>query len=128
MIRSARTSEEVQHEILTATMAGNWCGELWNRTKDGRDFSVSPATSTVYDEEGNRVALVGFSRDITERRRAEQALQSSEEKFRQLAENIREVFWMMSPSSREILYVSPAWEHVWGRTCESLYRNPAPWA
>ena len=128
VIRSARTSEEVQHEILTATMAGNWCGELWNRTKDGREFPVSLATSTVYDEEGNRVALVGFSRDITERRRAEQALQSSEEKFRQLAENIREVFWMMSPSSREILYVSPAWEHVWGRTCESLYRNPALWA
>jgi PAS domain S-box-containing protein len=68
---------------------------------------------------------VGLSADITDRRQAEQALRASEEKFRQLAENIREVFWMMTPGSDEQLYVSPAYEQVWGRTCDSVYRNPA---
>jgi PAS domain S-box-containing protein len=70
---------------------------------------------------------VWFFRDITERKRAEQTLQSSEEKFRQLAENVREVFWVMPPSADEILYISPAYEQVWERTCDSLYQNPMSW-
>jgi PAS domain S-box-containing protein len=109
-------------------MGGKWCGELWNRTKEGREFPISLSTSVVYDEDGRRIALVGIASDITERKRAEQALRSSEEKFRQLAENVREVFWMMSPAGGEMLYVSPAYEQVWGRTCESLYQSPMSWA
>jgi PAS domain S-box-containing protein len=54
-------------------------------------------------------------------------LQTSEEKFRQLAENIREVFWMMNPAGTEILYIGPAYEQIWGRTCRSLYENPMDW-
>ena len=71
---------------------------------------------------------VGLSADITERNQSEQALRNSEEKFRQLAENIREVFWMMPPSGDEIEYVSPAYEQVWERTRESLYHDPMSWA
>ena len=66
--------------------------------------------------------------DITERKRADQILRSSEEKFRELAENIREVFFVMTPSGSEVLYISPAVEAVWGVTVESLYRNPMAWA
>ena len=65
--------------------------------------------------------------NITGRKLAEQVLQNSEERFRQLAENVREVFWMMPPAADQILYVSPAYEEVWGRTCASLYRNPMSW-
>src|SRR5581483_7511386 len=43
-------------------------------------------------------------------------------------ENIREVFWMMNPQGTEILYISPAYEQIWGRSCEELYRNPMSWA
>ncbi len=77
---------------------------------------------------GEFLGHVGLSADITERKQAEQALRTSEEKFRQLTENIREVFWMMSPSADEILYVSPVYEQVWERTCESLYKDPMSWA
>ena len=45
-----------------------------------------------------------------------------------MAENIREVFWMMTPTADEILYVSPAYEELWGRSCESVYQNPMSWA
>jgi PAS domain S-box-containing protein len=81
----------------------------------------------VYDEDGRKIARTGIARDITDRQRAEQELRSSEEKFRQLAENIREVFWMMPPSGDEMLYVSPAYEQIWGRSCASLYQNPMSW-
>jgi PAS domain S-box-containing protein len=52
------------------------------------------------------------------------ALRESEECFRQMAENIREVFWMGSVSKEAILYISPAYEAIWGRTCQSLYETP----
>jgi PAS domain S-box-containing protein len=62
--------------------------------------------------------------DITDRLRAEKVLAESEERFRQLAENVNEVFWMTDPQTTQLLYISPAYERVWGRSCQSLYENP----
>jgi PAS domain S-box-containing protein len=62
--------------------------------------------------------------DITDRLRAERVLAESEERFRQLAENVNEVFWMTDPQTTQLLYISPAYERVWGRSCQSLYENP----
>jgi two-component system, sensor histidine kinase len=76
---------------------------------------------------GEFLGHIGLSSDITERRQADLAVRSSEERFRELAENIREVFWIMPPTGDEMLYVSPAYEHVWEKTCESLYQNPEGW-
>jgi len=55
------------------------------------------------------------------------ALRDSEERYRQLAENIKEVFWIVSPDWSEVIYISPAYEEVWGRSCESLYERPRSW-
>jgi len=79
------------------------------------------------DPLGNIYAIFGFVTDITERKRVQAALESSEEKFRQLAENISEVFWITNPEKTQLLYVSPAYESIWGRTCESLMRSPQDW-
>ncbi|WDT74888.1 MAG: EAL domain-containing protein [Candidatus Manganitrophus sp.] len=63
-----------------------------------------------------------------ERKQAQVALRQSEERFRQITENITEVFWMSSPDKNDILYISPGYEKVWGRTCEGLYRRPTEWS
>lgn len=62
-----------------------------------------------------------------EYKKSQEQLRLSEERFRQLAENITEVFWMTDPAKHEILYISPGYEKIWGRTCENLYENPAAW-
>ena len=56
-----------------------------------------------------------------------QEVQAREERFRQIADNVREVFFMISAETDEILYISPAYEEVWGRSCESLYQDPESW-
>ena len=72
---------------------------------------------------GEFLGHVGLGMDITDRKQAEQAVQTSEEKFRELAENIRQVFWLKDVGSGGFLYISPAYEQVWGRNCASVYQD-----
>ncbi len=64
-----------------------------------------------------------FQQDLVAFKQTQVALRESEERFRQVSETIREVFWMSSADKGEVLYISPAYEEIWGRTCESLYQN-----
>ncbi|MEO8620131.1 MAG: PAS domain-containing protein [bacterium] len=69
-----------------------------------------------------------FFHDVTARHRAEQIRREWEERFRQLADNIEEVFWLASVPSGELIYVSPAFEAIWGRPCSDLYAAPQLWS
>jgi diguanylate cyclase (GGDEF)-like protein/PAS domain S-box-containing protein len=67
-----------------------------------------------------------LEKELTERKRIEEEVRESEERFRQLAENIREVFYICEisePYITRFLYVSPAYKEVWGRPCEGLYQD-----
>lgn len=58
------------------------------------------------------INLLGIQIDITERKNSEARIMESENRFRELAENIEEIFWMLS--DREILYISPGLDKIWG--------------
>ena len=68
-----------------------------------------------------------LQQEVAERKQAEEALRHSEEKFRQMAENIQSVFWMTNLDLTQIIYVSPAYELIWGRPCAELYASPKSW-
>jgi two-component system cell cycle sensor histidine kinase/response regulator CckA len=80
----------------------------------------------VSEPSGRELAILTIT-DVTDRRRAEQALLASEARFRQLAESVHEVFWLVDPQENQLLYVSPAYETIWGRSCQSLYASPRDW-
>lgn len=67
------------------------------------------------------------ARNDTERRHALEALQESELRFRQMADNIREVFWIGSVGSGKIDYVNPAYDALVGRSRADLDVNPTAW-
>ena len=87
--------------------------------KDGSRLCVSVTISPIEDLDCRVTGAIALARDITQQRLAEDALYRSEQRFRQLAENINEVFWVMDVAARQIVYVSPAYPEIWGRTCES---------
>jgi PAS domain S-box-containing protein len=96
--------------------------------KDGSVVWALTSVAAVRDVEGRPLYMVAETQDITERKRAEEALQDSETLLRQLTENIREVFWMTSADGHEMIYISPAYEEIWGRSCQDLYDRPVAWA
>ena len=75
------------------------------------------------DASGRPVRMVGVMSDITAERSATAALKASEERFRQMTSAIDQVFWLTNPEKSETIYVSPAFERIWGQSCESAYRD-----
>lgn len=71
-----------------------------------------------------RPAELSVMNDVSERLQVEQDLRDSELRFRQLAENMREVFFLVDSQFRETLYISPAYEDIWGRSLQSAYSSP----
>ena len=92
--------------------------------QERKDYSLR-AEKQSKDEIG---ALVdGFNQMLTHVQARDEELRASEERFRQLAENINEVFWMTDLQKRRMIYVSPGYEVIWGRTRESVYAEPQSW-
>jgi PAS domain S-box-containing protein len=91
---------------------------------DGRVVWLHDRVRVVQGEDGRPGLLRGVMVDVTERKQVTEALRESEEKFRQIAENVRELFWIFSPDFKEAIYISPAYEVLWGRSLESIYREP----
>jgi PAS domain S-box-containing protein len=72
--------------------------------------------------------LIAHVRALLRVRRAEGALRESEERFRQMAENIDDVFWMLDPSTDQLLYVSPAYRRLWGDAAPAPVPGSGHWA
>lgn len=96
----------------------------WRR--DGTNFPVEYVASPIYESGSLSGVVVSFT-DITRRKQRERALQESEERFRQIAENIKEVLWVTDPRKKERIYVSPAYREIWGRSAESAGSLQKSW-
>ncbi|MBP0019638.1 MAG: PAS domain S-box protein [Cyanobacteria bacterium SBLK] len=102
-------------------------GENYWLTKDGQKRLISWSNTVLTDDSGRVEYIVGTGIDITELREAERALRSSEERFRHLADNIRDVFFIRDARSDRMLYISPAFEEIWQIPCGKVYQNSQPW-
>jgi PAS domain S-box-containing protein len=85
------------------------------RRADGEYRSILCSGVPRFAPGGNFAGYIGSDIDIND-------LQS-EERFRQMAENIDQVFWLLDLAAEKMLYVSPAFDKLWGRSSAAVYQN-----
>ncbi|MHB8765352.1 MAG: PAS domain S-box protein, partial [Deferrisomatales bacterium] len=106
---------------IRRVLAGERCVgfETRRRTRDGRLLHISLSSSVYHDHQGRPAGIAVVLRDVTDRRAAEEALRASEQRYRLLASNARDVIWTMDLEGR-FTYVSPSVERLRGFTPAEL--------
>jgi len=128
---SIRSAEPLRRDDALAIPGGVWsvrvsATEGFHQQAGGNESPVVLATALLL------TALVTLFLTLLARQNRRQAelaesLAESEARFRQLAENIEAVFWINTPGWQRVLYISPAYERIWGRSAASLYAQGMDW-
>ncbi|MEX1132764.1 MAG: PAS domain S-box protein, partial [Flavobacteriales bacterium] len=108
--------KRVQQELDTH---GMFAGEIRNVSCTGEEFTSFLAASRMYDEDGALLGVMGVSRDITQLKRDQEALQASEERYRDLFENATDLIQSVDQEGR-FQYVNSAWRSTLGYTAEQV--------
>jgi len=114
---SLRARSEGVIERLCSTQ-GRALEEFELITRVGELRTVAWTFTRVNGSSPDGAHVIGTGVDVTLQRRAEAALQASEQMFRELAENIRETFFVRDVETRTIIYLSPSYEAAWGVSAE----------
>lgn len=110
-IRLAAQGQKIHYEV-----------DVWakDQTLISIDFSITP----IFDESGKVISMIPEGHDITEIKRTRAALLESEQRFRDIAENVDEIFWVRAHDEPKFLYINATYERITGKTRQSLYENP----
>lgn len=135
-VRSDRSVERWRVEMVERGYLSSAAFPLMIGGKAVGTLNLYSFEENSFDEEELGL-LAELTRDISyalevqqlerQRLRADADLRASEERFRELAETIQDMFWIMDPIDRRTLYISPASETILGRSCKSLYEQPDSW-
>lgn len=114
---SAAMAQSTIMQALEAMRTGKpipeFHGELEMRCKDGSTIWTDVTSSAMFNKEGDFIGILGVSRNITDRKRAIEALRKSEERHRLLADNASDVIWTMDLEGH-YTYVSPSVQKLRG--------------
>ncbi|MEC4804611.1 MAG: PAS domain S-box protein [Jaaginema sp. PMC 1079.18] len=113
-----RTAENLLGQELGLPLLTDNTTEIGITREDG-SLGIGEISVAIAQWEGSLVYVV-CARDITVRRQAEDTLRESEERFRQLANHLQAVFWLADFAQNQLVYVSPAFEFIWGRSIASI--------
>jgi PAS domain S-box-containing protein len=113
-VRARANMETAQAQGLTTDV------EFTLLKRDGREFPCEVSTSLMKDPSGQPMGLVAAMADITERKKAREALRKSEEKYRSLIANIPDVVWT-SDEHGNTIFISQNVRDIYGYSTEDIY-------
>jgi PAS domain S-box-containing protein len=112
-------------------------GRYKNKSADVQDLRTEAGKKNKGNvvrlrEQSQKIRNLGVDKTELEKRneqlrRAQEELHRSEEYLQQIARTMEHVFWMMELNPERVLYVSPAFERIWGRPVAEIYANPRIW-
>ncbi|MCI0448632.1 MAG: PAS domain S-box protein [Chlorobi bacterium] len=97
IVRSQKNPIAIYEEISKKTLKGGWQGELYNRSKEGREFPVYLSTSILKNEKGEAIAHIGIASDITERKKSEEVIRLSEKRYQDLYDSAPDMYFSVTP-------------------------------
>jgi len=125
-IAEDRAAGKPVRELERSETSGRADDDNWLVRKDGSRFWASGVTSALRDSVGQLLGHAKVVRDITDRRRAEEALRSSEEYFRGLAQGLPIAIWICLPGG-EMDFVNQQWLDYTGQDLEIARSSPTAW-
>jgi PAS domain S-box-containing protein len=120
ILKSGETPPEEYTRLWdTITHGGVWRGEFHNKKENGELYWESASISPIIDSQGNITHFVAVKEDITERKRAEEALRQSEERYRTLYQDNPSTYFTVDAQGA-VLSVNPFGAEQLGYTVEEL--------
>ena len=117
---------EYQRLWQTITQGQSWHGHFHNRKKNGELFWEAASISPVTTDDGKITHFIAVKEDITQHRKAEQALRESEVRYRLISENVADIICQLDPCTGAVSYVSPSVQRLLGCTpAEALTKSIA---
>jgi PAS domain S-box-containing protein len=114
-----KDSELTENNVRTNTLAGEWKGELLNKRKNGEEFPIYLSSSPIKNEKGEIIALLGVSVDISERKRTEDFIKESEQRYREFINSNSDMIFLKDDQLRHII-VNFAQAKFYGKTPQEI--------
>jgi PAS domain S-box-containing protein len=118
-LNSGEQDEKFYRDLWDTILAGTvWRGELINRRKDGSLYSEEQIITPVFDQKGEITNFISIRQDITEHKRAEDALRKSEEQYRSLVIATAQIVWQ-TDANGDMVEDNPIWRGFTGQSLEA---------
>jgi PAS domain S-box-containing protein len=118
------TRQRLRESIESAAQGASIHYEVDVWAKDKTLMTIGFSITPIFDHDGKVISLLPEGHDITERKRTRAALMESEQRFREIADNVDEVFWVRNVNEAKFTYINATYERLTGRTPQSLYEDP----
>jgi PAS domain S-box-containing protein len=123
-IKPSFNRQMLEHEFDKIAATQNRFGIIYTIHKC-KNNEIYPVEVRLRASEAEaRAIIVAIARDMTLHHQNEKALRQSEEQFRQISQNLQHVLWIRDIETEQVIYISSAFEKIWGRPVEQVYELP----